>query len=113
MYPLKPYNDFTPISNWNTFYYFKNVFNDQMIKDLDQMVYANYKFEKGRTGIKELGNDTDSYETNNRNIAYIKPEAHSQWLYELLFPLALEANQVFQFDIDIVTDPIQIGRAHV
>jgi PKHD-type hydroxylase len=71
------------------------------------MVYANYKFSKGRTGVVELGNDTDSYKTNNRDIAYITPTAHSQWLYELLFPLALQANEaLFHFDIDIVTDPI-------
>jgi PKHD-type hydroxylase len=78
-----------------------------MIAQLEQMVYSNYNFSKGRTGISELGTDIDSYETNNRDIAYIKPEAHSQWIYELLFPLALEANnKVFHFDIDIVTDPI-------
>jgi PKHD-type hydroxylase len=106
MYPLIPYNDFTPDSNWNTFYYFKNVFNDRMIEDLDRMVYSNYTFSKGMVGFRELGNQTDSHETNNRNIAYIEPKANSQWLYELLFPLALEANRVFQFDIDIVTDPI-------
>ena len=85
-FPLKPYNDFNPTSNWNTFYYFKNVFDDQMIKQLTDMVYSNYTFSKGRTGNKELGTETDSYETNNRDIAYITPEAHSQWLYELLFP---------------------------
>jgi hypothetical protein len=34
MYPLKPYNDFKPKSNWNTFYYFKNVFDNQMITQL-------------------------------------------------------------------------------
>lgn len=107
MFPLKPYNDYQPTSNWNTYYYYKNVFNNEMIDVLEKMVYTHYTFSKGRTGVRELGNDTDSYETNNRNIAYIKPEAHSQWLYELLFPLALEANQkLFQFDIDIVTDPI-------
>lgn len=107
MYPLKPYNDFTPTSNWNDFYYYKNVFNDQMIKELDSMVHTHYKFSKGRTGVKELGTDTDSYRTNNRDIAYIGPEGHSQWLYELLFPLALQANEkLFHFDIDIVTDPI-------
>jgi PKHD-type hydroxylase len=78
-----------------------------MIQELEKMVYTHYTFSKGRTGVKELGNDTDSYYTNNRDIAYIKPEAHSQWLYELLFPLALEANEkLFHFDIDIVTDPI-------
>ena len=107
MFPLKPYNDFKPESNWNTFYYFKNVFNDQMITELTNMVNSNYTFSKGRTGTAELGNDTDSYKTNNRDIAYINPDTHSQWLYSLLFPMALEANEnAFHFDIDIVTDPI-------
>lgn len=106
-FPLIPYNQFTPQSNWNTFYYWKNVFDDNMIKSLTDMVYANYKFEKGKTGTKELGNETDSYSTNNRDIAYINPQPHSKWLYDLLFPLALEANEkVFHFDIDIVTDSI-------
>ena len=49
MYPLKSYNDFNPTSNWNDFYYFKNVFDDKMIGELEQMVHANYKFSKGRT----------------------------------------------------------------
>ena len=107
MFPLKPYNDFKPQSNWNTFYYYKNVFNDQMINNLTQMVESNYEFSKSKTGVEELGNSTDSYETNNRDIAYINPEPHSKWLYDTLFPLALEANEkVFHFDIDIVTDPI-------
>lgn len=106
-FPLIPYNQFTPQSNWNTFYYWKNVFDDNMIRNLTDMVYANYKFEKGKTGTKELGNETDSYSTNNRDIAYINPQPHSKWLYDLLFPLALEANEkVFHFDIDIVTDSI-------
>ena len=107
MFPLKPYNDFKPTSNWNDFYYYKNIFNDQMIKELEDMVHTNYQFSKGRTGIAELGSDTDSYRTNNRDIAYITPMPHSKWLYDLLFPLALEANEkLFHFDIDIVTDPI-------
>ena len=105
--PLKPYNDFKPTSNWNTYAYYKNVFNDQMINDLTQMVESNYKFSKGRTGNKKLGNDTDAYETNNRDIAYIDPSPHSKYLYDLLFPLVLEANEKhFHFDIDTVTDPI-------
>ena len=29
MFPLKPYNDFIPQSNWNVFYYFKNVQLDE------------------------------------------------------------------------------------
>lgn len=107
MLSLLPYHDYKPNSNWNSFYYYKNVFNDEMIKDLENMVYSNYTFSKGRTGVAELGTDTNSYKTNNRDIVYLTPNEHTKWLYDLLFPLALEANEkVFQFDIDIVTDPI-------
>lgn len=107
MYPLKPYNDFKPQSNWNNFYYFKNVFNDQAIRELETMVHEKYPFSKGRTGVRELGNDTDSYKTNNRDIAYMEPAPHTKWLYDTLFPLVLEANNnLFHFDIDVVTDPI-------
>lgn len=106
-FPLKVYNEFKPESNWNILYYFKNVFSDEMIQRLEAQVLPNYSFSKGRTGTAELGTDTDSYDSNNRDIAYITPELNSQWLYELLFPLALEANSnAFYFDIDIVTDPI-------
>ena len=68
-FPLIPYNNFQPQSNWNTFYYYKNVFNDQMIKELTDMVHSNYEFSKGKTGTEEMGNVTDSYKTNNRDIA--------------------------------------------
>lgn len=107
MFPLAPYNDFQPQSNWNTFYYFESVFNDEMIKQLEELVETNYKFTKGRTGAVELGNDTDSYRTNNRDIAYLRPAQDTKWLYDILFPLVLKANEeIFHFDIDIVTDAI-------
>ena len=93
MFSLEVYNNFQPTSNYNRIYHLSNVFTDEMIFHLENMVHSNYTCSKGRVGISELGNDTDSYETNNRDIAYIKPESHSQWLYELLFPLALEANE--------------------
>ena len=107
MLTLEPYFNFKPNSNWNSFYYFKNIFTDSMIKELEDMVKSNYTFSKGKTGIAELGNDTDSYETNNRDIAYLYPDERTKPLYDLLFPLALEANEkLYGFDIDIVTDPI-------
>lgn len=64
MISLKPYNNDTPTSNWNNFYYFKNVFTDEMISNLENMVHNNYKFEKGTTGIAELGTVTNSKKTN-------------------------------------------------
>jgi PKHD-type hydroxylase len=107
MFSLEVYNSSKPTSNYNRLYHVSNVFTDEMIFHLENMVYSNYTFSKGRTGVLELGNNTDSYETNNRDIAYIKPADHSKWLYDLLFPIALEANkQFYHFDIDIVTDPI-------
>ena len=103
---LRVYNYTEPQSNWNNAYYFKEVFNDEMIAELENMVHGNYEFSKGRTGVKQLG-ITDSYETNNRDIAYIPPQKESAWLYEMLLPLAIEANNnSYHFDIDIVTDPI-------
>ena len=106
-FPLKPYNDFSPTSNWNTFYYYKNVLNDQMINQLTTDVETNYEFRKGQTGVKELGTESSSYKTNNRDIAYIGIDPKFKWLYDMLWPLAIEANdQLFHFDIDIVTDPI-------
>lgn len=107
MLTLEPYFNYKPDSNWNTFYYFKNVFDDKMISDLTSYVTQNHQFSKGRTGVSELGNVSDSYETNNRDIAYLGPNQDTKWLYDLLFPLSLEANdKVFKFDIDTVTDPI-------
>jgi len=107
MLRLEPYNGTKVTSIWNSYYYFENIFNDEMIRNLENMVYQNYSFSKGRVGTAELGTDTDDKEHNNRDIAYIKPADHSKWLYDLLFPLVLEANEkLFQFDIDIVTDPI-------
>ena len=106
-FPLKSYNDFTPTSNWSTYYYFKNVLNDQMINQLTTDVETNYEFHKGQTGVKELGTETSSYKTNNRDIAYIGIDPKLKWLYDMLWPLVIEANdQLFHFDIDIVTDPI-------
>lgn len=103
----KVYNTPSPTSNWNTFYYWKKILSDEVINDLTKMVENKYTFSKGKTGIAELGTSTDSYKTNNRNIAYIQPDGDSRWLYETLFPLAKQANEeVFHFDIDIVTDPI-------
>lgn len=106
-FPLVPYNDFPPKSRWTNYYYKKNMLNNQMVDELTQMVETNYEFEKGKTGVAELGNETNSYKTNNRDIAYIYPQNDTQFLYNFLFPIALEANDaLFHFDIDIVTDPI-------
>lgn len=97
----------TPQSQWTTVTQYKNIFSDQIINDLTQMVTSNYKFEKGETGSQILGTATSSYSTNHRQIAYIHPEEWNKWLYDLLFPLVEESNsKYYHFDIDIVTDPI-------
>lgn len=97
----------TPIkSNFNDFYFFPKFFTDEMINKLEDLVYNNYKFEKGKVGSVEL-NSLDSSIYNNRDIAYINPNNNSQWLYETLEPLVLEANEnLFNFDIKYVTDAI-------
>jgi hypothetical protein len=44
MYSLKPYNDFKSTSNWNTFYFFKNVFNDEIIVLGEETSLTELKF---------------------------------------------------------------------
>lgn len=105
MLPLQPYNNEKITSLWSTFYHKENVFNDQMINELEHLVNTNYQFEKGRTGSYETG--FDDTKSNNRNIAYLYPNQNTKWIYDLLFPIVLEANnKYFKFDIDTVTDPI-------
>ena len=102
-----PYVVEKPTSQWTGFYYIENGFNEENIKKVEELVFNNYKFSKGIVGNKENNTSTDSYETNNRDIAYIQPSDQSKWLYNLLFPLALKANKkLFHFDIDVVTDSI-------
>lgn len=104
-FPLIPYNVEDIQSDWTQLYHFPKAFTDEMIEELTKMVNVHYPFEKGRTGNTETGEDT--LERNNRDIAYLYPDRRTEWLYNLLFPIALEANkQLFHFDIDIVTDPI-------
>ena len=102
-----PYIDYQVNSIWDGFYYFEGIFKDEHINRLEKLIKNDYILSKGRTGSSELGTDTDSYETNNRNIAYLDWNKKTEWLYELLFPLSVQANyERFHFDIDYVTDPI-------
>ena len=95
-----------PTSQWDNFYYIENGFDKENIKKLEDLI-KNYKFSKGMTGDIELGTTFASEYTNNRDIAYINPTTQTKWLYDLLVPFALEANEnLFHFDINTVTDSI-------
>ena len=48
MYPLKPYNDYKPTSNWNTFYYFKKKSGKKamyLVELLDQLFIFRLRSE--------------------------------------------------------------------
>jgi len=94
-----------PKPNFNDFYYFEKAFTDEMIEKTHAMIYDNkYHFKKGKTG---YGDNTDTSETNNRDIAYVPHRDHSKWIYKVLSEMVFEANKnLFHFDIDMVTDPL-------
>lgn len=102
------YNNYLPSSQFANMQVLSKVFSEDNIDRLNDMIYSNphvFPFSKGITGSQKEGTVSNSY--NNRDIAYIYPDSNTQWLYELLFPLALKANnELYHFDIDIVTDPI-------
>jgi PKHD-type hydroxylase len=95
-------------TGFNDFYVKKNVFTEDMVNNLTNHVENNYPFEKGRTGNQTSDMPKEIlYETNNRDIAYLRPTSDLQWVYELLWDTVLEANQEkFKFDIDYVTDAL-------
>lgn len=103
------YNNEVPTSQLSNLKVFSKAFSNENIDRLNNMIYSNpdtFPFSKGMTGSQRAGN-LDFYESNNRDIAYISPSSYTRWLYDLLFPLVLEANNdLYHFDIDIVTDPI-------
>lgn len=94
-----------PACNFNDFYYFPKAFTDEMIERTNSMVYdGKYTFSKGKTG---YGDDVDTEKTNNRDIAYITCQDDSEWIYNTLFGMVMQANEnLFHFDIDIVTDAL-------
>ena len=93
-------------ADFNNFYYFPQVFSNEEISNLDQLVTQNYKFQKGQVGNAELGT-LDSTIYNNRNIAYLPPDNNTKWLYEKLEKLVIQANkELFNFSITQVTDLI-------
>ena len=93
-------------ADFNNFYYFPQVFSNEEISNLDQLVTQNYKFQKGQVGNIELG-ILDSTVYNNRNIAYLPPDNNTKGLYEKLEKLVIQANEeLFNFSITQVTDLI-------
>ena len=97
-----------PSHSFTKYFDKKNAFDNKHIKRLEDLVNNNYTFSKGLIGNNNTEEEKQfSLNNNNRDIAYIEPNSQSKWLYELLFPIAIEANEeLFHFDIDSVTDLI-------
>lgn len=97
-----------PSHSFTKYFVKKNAFDNKHIKRLEDLVNNNYTFSKGLIGNNNTEEEKQfSLNNNNRDIAYIEPNSQSKWLYELLFPIAIEANEeLFHFDIDSVTDLI-------
>lgn len=92
-------------TDFATFYYAENAISPFEINKITKYVENNFKFEKGKTGISEYGNDNES--SNNRDIAYIDPDSNNKWLYDKLSYFVTAANDLYyNFDIDVVTDSI-------
>lgn len=93
-------------TDFTNFYYYPQIFSNNDILHLEQIIHKNYSFHKGQVGTVELGN-LDSNLYNNRDIAYLPFDETTKWLYEKLEKLVIQANEVlFNFSITHVTDLI-------
>ena len=106
MINLEPSYSGTANSDYYQFYYERNGLRINEIERLTEYVKNNFKFEKGKTGVAEYGTD-DETRSNNRDIAYIRPDIQNKWLYDKLSIHTSAANDLYyNFDINRVTDPI-------
>ena len=63
-------------ADFNNFYYFPQVFSNEEISNLDQLVTQNYKFQKGQVGNIELG-ILDSTVYANLNVLHFRGILHN------------------------------------
>ena len=91
--------------NFNDIYHYSQIFDDNMIEDVHNIVYENdIPFQKGKTGDDVT---SDNYYTNNRDIAYLHPGKYCEPLFNFLESLTLQANEeLFHIDVNAVTDPL-------
>lgn len=95
----KPIFDPNPNINQTNYYWFDKVFSQEDLQHIDNLQNL-YNFELGTT----VGAGD---EVRKSKIKWITYDENSDWLYERIKNMVIEANGIWEFDIHSIIDNIQ------
>lgn len=95
----KPIFDPNPNINQTNYYWFDKVFSQEDLQHIDNLQNL-YNFELGTT----VGAGD---EVRKSKIKWITYDENSDWLYERIKDMVIEANGIWEFDIHSIIDNIQ------
>lgn len=99
-YPVFPVDQSIDQTNY---YWFANAFTAEELKLIDEL-QGMYSFEKATT--VESSDETVDV-VRKSNIKWLHHNEHSDWVYNKLEGMVMEANQIWKFDIHSIIDSIQ------
>jgi len=103
---LKPIIPIPTNINQTNYYYFKEGLDLIFVKKVEDLA-ATYPYTVGTT----VGNDETAYSIRNSQIKWINPTDDSQWLYDKIINMVVEANaSMWGFNLYSVVDSIQYTK---
>lgn len=99
---LRPSFDPNPTANQTNYYWFDKVFSPEELQHIDNL-QSLYSYHLGTT----VGNDENSDQIRKSKIKWIGHDENSSWLYDKIQTMVLEANQIWQFQLNSIIDSIQ------
>jgi PKHD-type hydroxylase len=100
---LRPSFDPNPSPNQTNYYWFDKVFSSEELSNIDNLQNL-YPFQLGTV----VGSDENEPTTIRKSkVKWIHHDDNSFWLYDKIQTMVLEANQVFQFQLNSIVDSIQ------
>jgi PKHD-type hydroxylase len=100
---LRPSFDPNPSPNQTNYYWFDKVFSSEELSNIDNLQNL-YPFQLGTV----VGSDENEPTTIRKSkVKWIYHDDNSFWLYDKIQTMVLEANQVFQFQLNSIIDSIQ------
>ena len=100
---LRPSFDPNPMPNQTNYYWFDKVFSQEELTTID-FLQDLYPYQLGTV----VSNEKESVEQIRKSkIKWIHYDDTSSWLYDKIHGMILEANQIWQFDLNSIIDSIQ------
>lgn len=96
---LRPSFDPNPKPNQTNYYWFDKVFSKEELLEIE-CIQSMFPFKKGST----VGNEE---EVRKSQIKWIPYNDDTSWLYDKLSLMAMEANSIWEFNLNSIVDNIQ------